>query len=1403
MVDIVDLRIEAENLASERLVQVANDVQGLGRTANLAQEQVERLEITQQSLNSFIEARRRVNDLEEEVAQATVEYQTLQRELRNTTNATDEQRLAVSRQGTTLRGLRADLTRTNTEYRNLREGLRAVGVNTQAYRQEQARLTAETAAQRVEADRLSATYDQQTDRLRAQLAQQRAAREEAERTEQAQRELRQETERAAAANAAALAQQRRQTEEQGRLTIATSRYEDGLRRLNAAQAAGNLTRGNYIRGEARLRQQLNLTGSQVDTTRRAIEADTQGKIANSRSTDALTTVTRRLAQAYTVLIAAQTAASSVAGNVTAYGSLEAAITNVERTTGIAREQVVELANEIRELGAEVTPTTSAELLRFAEIAGQLGTNSTEDILLLVNAAEQLGVATNIAGDEAATLLSRILQSTGEGIPAIGNLSSSVVELGNNFAAREDEIVNFTREIVTATRDINLSSAAAAGLGTTLAVAGQRAEASRTAISRLSQAIRRAGTEGGESLERLAQITGQTTDELQENLGERSEEIILDFVRGLARVQEQGGVTLDVLRQFGIDGQEAAGVFNGLTAQVDTLARALDSSRVAYADGLAQVREASNVYANQESAVGRLQNQFVNLREELGRAFADETNAAVNLFSDSLDGAEDSLVNLFEILPDVISGVGELSNSLGGFLDLLGVEGVGAIEGLAEVITVTFNLLDSGINVLVLGFQNLIQETVSAGQTLAELFGQDFDSAYLDGLNEAIERTRARILQNNEDIDRSVARLAGTSSRSYEDLIDTVEQYEGVITRLSANEQAAIRSIIDKTGFIAGEDQQYRELTEAIVRANRAQEIEITLTQQVTEGKAAEAQARRDQIAAISDSNQVLNDEIAINSTLNESRAELEERIRSITQLEQDGILTKEQAANFTELLTANVRLLDEAQTELAESTEAQSISAAELLARNAALNADFAAGIITREQLTTAQAALQAQFEDTNVVVTNLVGTTDQYSEAQLRTQNSINRTLDQITDLTRQLAAEGNSKQDIIRINARLAESERELQELRREEALQAELAASSFQELTQQRDIAQQQLARLNVQFQQGAISAGEYDRQQRELAETIAAITALIGQDTVAIDQNTQASLENADAKQQQAAATREATSFVSLELQAYERLNQEFDFTSQSTAQLAARVDELNGFIAQNNRVNSVWLRNLAEVTNQGFEREQQFIRETIALREWQQQVETGNLSLGQLDAIAQSARFNVRALGDEQLAPLRSAIAAARQEFQELDDTINAALSDTQDRLDRIRGDEAAIVTRQFERERAELNALLDEALESGNDRLVAQVRNALRNLQQAQRLEFEQQFGSSSGAATGNTNQNRTDTGSNQNNTGADRSNGGTITVNVNTPNGTRQIQVADQASANALLATFEDFGTVSQQGNV
>ena len=108
-----------------------------------------------------------------------------------------------------------------------------------------------------------------------------------------------------------------------------------------------------------------------------------------------------------MLIAAQKAAQAVGAGVKEYGELEAAITKVEKTTGLARDQVEGLAEQLFKMANDVTPTATSELLRYAEVAGQLGTKSTADLLNLVAAADALELSTDLAGDKAVELLARI------------------------------------------------------------------------------------------------------------------------------------------------------------------------------------------------------------------------------------------------------------------------------------------------------------------------------------------------------------------------------------------------------------------------------------------------------------------------------------------------------------------------------------------------------------------------------------------------------------------------------------------------------------------------------------------------------------------------------------------------------------------------------------------------------------------------------------------------------------------------------------------------------------------------------------------------------------------------------------------------------------------------------------
>jgi hypothetical protein len=61
----------------------------------------------------------------------------------------------------------------------------------------------------------------------------------------------------------------------------------------------------------------------------------------------------------------------------------------------------------------------------------------------------IGVTTNLTEEQAATSFARISNILNEPIKNVDKMASVVVELGNNFATSESEIVDFTSRLASA------------------------------------------------------------------------------------------------------------------------------------------------------------------------------------------------------------------------------------------------------------------------------------------------------------------------------------------------------------------------------------------------------------------------------------------------------------------------------------------------------------------------------------------------------------------------------------------------------------------------------------------------------------------------------------------------------------------------------------------------------------------------------------------------------------------------------------------------------------------------------------------------------------------------------------------------------------------------------------------
>lgn len=1200
--DTVELLIEARNLATAELDKASNSVEGLGKAARETERNLNQLEIDSANLESFREVQTQLRGLREEAAAAEVAYNNLSKEVKQNAEATEEQQVAVVRAKQELAQQKAEIREVEREYNRLSKSLRENNINLRSTSKEQKRLADEIEKSKTRLVTQTRLLDKQTASLKEKVV--------------------------------AEQQSRRANEQTAKSTVdvaaATRKYEEALEKLIHDLERGNVTKAEYIRNEANLRKELKLTEGQVKTSRAALQAESTDRNKSVRSTDALTAVTRRLAQAYTVLIAAQSGIAAVQNSVQGYGDLEKAMSAVEKTTGLAASEIIKITDVLREQSETVMPGSTNELLRYAEVAGQLGTKSSADILRIVAAADALQQSTNLAGDEAATLLTRILQMTGEGVGSIGNLGSSFVELGNDAATTEADIAAMTKEIVTGTRSIELSSAAAAGLGTTLLELGLPAERSRTAIQRLSEVINQAAVEGGESLEQLSRITGQTADELTRNLGERPEAVLQAFLEGLVRVEEQGQVMSQTLKDFGIEGQDAIGVFNQLAGNTELLAKRINQSNEAYTSGTALMKEASKAYATQNADISRLVNQFNNLRDSIGEAFTDETNEAVDAFSKYLADNEDAVISIMEWIPQMVEGFDELMTLLNDAI--AGDVGVGIelmFKGIGNTIRIT-------VNTITLAIREVLLFTNEARIKIAEFAGASDET--LQKMRESSRKLSEGIKEDSNDIGQSVARLMNESSRAYEDFQDAIFNFGDELVKLDPKLQAQIQLLVQEGKYVQDNEAAYRTLTAAIIKNHREVEVQAELAKREAEAKRIAAEEAAKKL-------EVQKQEIEANKVLQES---------------------------YTTLIDENGRLV---------------------------------------------------------TVVQNQTVATRVQSDEMINLQAQIAKTKNEIATLERASKSLTAKQAELAISTANLAKEKSKLAELRKQEADLIAIETARYSDLRTIQFQYQQQLDALTLAFNSGRITLSEYLAEKQRLVGVLATVSSAMNENTKEVERNTEAVKKNAQASTQQVAQQEQVQRYTNLAAGAYAHLNKEFDFTNQSLEQLNSRSKELVGHIRQNQRVTDSWWRSLAELSNQAFERERQIIKETVQLREWEKQVQSGNLTLRELDKISRQAARGLTYISSNQMQPLINAIEEARQKLKSFRDEVADITNDIQNRLDEAEGNLEAIAKRRFQREQAELENMIHQAKLLGDNRAVADLRRALEQLRKAQNLEFQRDFG--------------------------------------------------------------------------
>lgn len=373
---------------------------------------------------------------------------------------------------------------------------------------------------------------------------------------------------------------------------------------------------------------------------------------------------------------------------------ESAFAGVKKTVDGTTEQIANLEQGIKDM-ALTLPSSAEDIAGVAEAAGQLGIK-TDNIVGFTKVIVDLGNATNLTGEEGASQLAKFANITGMAQTEFDKLGSTIVDLGNNSATTEADIVAMALRLAGAGTQVGLTEAQILSMSAALSSVGIEAEAGGSAFSKVMVNMQLAVETGNDSLKDFSSVAGMTTDEFTRAFKEDAAGAIVTFIQGLSNAEEQGNSSIKVLDEMGIrevrlrDSLLRASSASGLFT--DTLA--LGSK--AWEENTALTNEASQRYATTESQIKILKNEIVAMARDIGVELLPVVKDGLIVVKDLIDKFKNlspetkdnalKLAALAAVVGPVIGTIGMLAKGIGGVVTLAGT--LSTTLGTAAVATET-------------------------------------------------------------------------------------------------------------------------------------------------------------------------------------------------------------------------------------------------------------------------------------------------------------------------------------------------------------------------------------------------------------------------------------------------------------------------------------------------------------------------------------------------------------------------------------------------------------------------------------------------------------------------------------------------------------------------------------------
>lgn len=1066
-----------------------------------------------------------------------------------------------------------------------------------------------------------------------------------------------------------------------RVKFSSQVYIEALDELEKKLKKGEITSVDYRIQKEELAKQLGLTSKQV----RELDSDfAKLDKRTSSGTDQLTTITRRIAQAYVVLLAAEKSFKAAFSGVEEYAKYESAMAGVQKVTGDSATKMQELGTELTRLSTSVTPTAVEGLLDIAQAAAQAGIKGTENLISVTKSMDALSAASDLTARDATEAVTRIARLTGETTESFDAIASAMVGLGNATNTTESAIAHYATRMAAMLSSTDANAAEILGLSAAFAELGQRSELSSSVTSRAMRAIEDAVKGGGKELEAFAKQAGMTADEFKKAYGESQVNLLLDWAKGVGAATNETTSLNMLLDEVNLNGTQNAGIIAAMGANHERFAEDIKTSTEAMKAADEHYKSFAKRTATLEGQFGLLSNKMADMAAVMGQTTAIGLNGVISTTGSSMDKMGSAAVAVGDILDDVIQISMNLTTGLGNLLS--SIDNVGNETGLLTTLLAAF---ENGLDVVASAADAAALAVSGYGLAWSSIVGDD--EQYRKW-----EKTRQDALDNiAKTADRIALRVRvaeGETSKAFEQMREAYENNTDAIALMSKEEQEALEKMIKTTGYVKGFDDVYRNFSTAINKAARENEIY----------------------------NKIKNDEIGVSEagirTLMAQGIEREKAIDILKKqkIEQDALNKSGKDGN--EIVDDAARLQKELEEKLKETSDAY---------KELGVDMDAAFGVMSEAEVKFIE-SLNVIIKNTDLASISIdsLGDIVKSAQSKLKDPAAFNEARKILLDWTKDNQEASVAVQKAFMDMYEVAEHE--LNKLG-----DAIKAATTFEELDSL-------TAKLTESFEAGEISADFYADKIEEVNDRHYELVDILDDVKDGVDgvkdstKDAADEMENLGDKAEEAGdKTNKAVAniagginAIASRLFSLSKSVQDAFFgalgmgsgareASNEIERLQSRLDEVKQSAMEASNWGGVWGSFFANIENAANNAEASFLKQKIALEKLLEQYEKGEVSATWLADAVHGLERQFGMLNNADLSRLQSAIDSVKSRSDSLGQSLESTVTNLKKEIANLKGQQDIVEKMQHEERMAELEHQLNVAKMAGDSKLVNLAREAL------------------------------------------------------------------------------------------